>query len=161
MLTKKRLMEVLEYDPETGLFTWRVRLSCRAMPGRVATNKGPQGYVFIAVDKKRYLAHRLAWFYMRGRWPRGTLDHINRVRDDNRIANLRLATQSQQGHNSGVRRDNTSGFRGVYYNNRKQKRVRRWHARLYVEGKCIDLGYYMTREEAAAAYEAARNRYIV
>src|SRR5436190_23425691 len=105
MLTQEKLKEVLDYDPETGLFTSRVSRGGRpasARAGCVTT----KGYIKLSLCQKRYYAHRLAWLYVYGEWPSKQIDHINCVTDDNRIANLREATSAQNITNSRARRDN-------------------------------------------------------
>lgn len=87
-MKQTRLQELLEYAPETGVFRWRVnRTSVRA--GTMAGRLDSKGYRQISVDGQRYGAHRLAWLYMNGEWPKHEIDHVNGDRDDNRIANLR------------------------------------------------------------------------
>lgn len=87
-MKQARLQELLEYAPETGAFRWRVnRTSVRA--GTVAGRLDSKGYRQISVDGQRYAAHRLAWLYVNGEWPMHEVDHVNGIRDDNRIANLR------------------------------------------------------------------------
>lgn len=103
------------------------------------------GYVQIRVDGKLYMAHVLAWFYSFERWPDHQIDHVNRVKSDNRLINLRQATPSQNLANTGKRRANTSGFKGVY------RHGSGWRAEI----AHFKLGTYSTREAAAAAYEEA------
>lgn len=146
-LTQERLKEVLHYDPETGVFTslkWRGGVS---QPGVVCGCVQPHGYVRISVDGKPYYAHRLAWFYMTGRWPTHTIDHINRDRADNKIANLREATHRQQRGNTRLRKDNKSGFKGVSFSCVMKK----WHTQIGTR----TVGFYTTKEEAAEAYRVA------
>jgi hypothetical protein len=148
-LSAGRLREMLAYDPETGHFTWRV---CRpggiCVGSRAGTDSGV-GYILISVDCVRYKAHRLAWLHVYGEWPTKEIDHINLIRDDNRIVNLRQANPSEQTINSRRRSDNTSGFRGV-----KRHSDGRWEAAITYERKHIYLGLHDTAEQASAAYEA-------
>jgi hypothetical protein len=97
------------------------------------------------------MAHRLAWAHYYGEWPCRHLDHRNRTRDDNAIRNLRLATVAQNRANSGLRKDNSSGVRGVSY----QSARRKWRARLNVGGRQVFYGYYGTKEEAIRARQTA------
>jgi hypothetical protein len=109
----------------------------------------------MRVDGRLYRAHRLAWLYVHGEWPKGNLDHINRDGCDNRIANLRLATYSENGRNSRLRSSNTSGFRGVYRRPNGRFTAQIWHS-----GACQTLGTFDTIEEAhAIRREAARELY--
>ena len=101
---------------------------------------------------KAYLkAHRLAWFFVYGEWPQKQIDHINGNKSDNRISNLRLATASQNLSNKGITKSNTSGYKGVSFNRTKKK----WMASIKVNKKSINLGYFLTPEEASEAYKAA------
>lgn len=98
MITQDRLRELLHYDPDTGIFTRLVSTGWRGKVGDVAGYKNPDGYLVIMIDYKLYLAHRLAWLYTYGRFPEVT-DHINGVRDDNRIVNLREVTNWENAQN--------------------------------------------------------------
>lgn len=150
MLTAKRLREVLRYNRRTGIFTW-IKQSGNAGNGRKAVvgSLRKNGYREITIDRVKYQASNLAWLYVYGRWPR-MIDHKNRKPDDNRIANLRLATRRQNMQNKKMRRDNSAGFKGV--STRSNGRSR---AVITVNGKRIHLGYFSTAEEAHAAYRRA------
>lgn len=151
-LTAERLHELLDYDPETGVFTWRVRRKY-AQPGDVANYHMSAGYIQIAIDCRHYLAHRLAWFFVHGIWPRGQIDHINGVKDDNRISNLRDVTPSGNGQNIDAPLSrNKAGLRGVSPNGPG------WTARICVDHVVTRLGTYRTPEEARAAYLSAKRR---
>lgn len=94
ILTQARLRELLQYNPETGIFTWLQRRAGKAQKGSIAGRYHPSGHRIIRVDVTSYYAHRLAWIYVHGHIPDGlVIDHINNVRDDNRICNLRPVTQ--------------------------------------------------------------------
>jgi hypothetical protein len=154
-ITAERLRELLDYDPETGVFRWRARRGGRAYANAVAgTIACRHGYRQILVDLKLFLAHRLAWLYVYGEWPPGCLDHINRQRDDNRIANLRLATMAQNCANARVRCNNTSGFPGV------RKHKQKWTAYIKYNGRQIHLGMFDAPEKAHKAYRAAAVAYF-
>ena len=119
-LTLDRLCEVLSYDPETGDFTWLVTRGHNAPAGTKASQSvNSQGYRQVHVDRVGYKAHRLAWFYVYGVWPQLGLDHINGIKHDNRIANLREATRQQNRLNSRKWRTNhkKSKYHGVAYFN--------------------------------------------
>ena len=148
-LTQERLKELLDYDPETGVFTARVARSSNLPVGARAGSVTVRGYVNIHVCNKVYYAHRLAWFYVHGRWPNGHLDHINRVASDNRIANLREATRPQNMANTPVRSHNKSGKKGV------AKHHHKWVASICKHGRKVHLGSFGSAEEAHAAYVAA------
>lgn len=152
-LTIKRLKQVLDYDEATGDFRWKVRTP-RTNVGDVAGVISTTGYRYMSVDGAKFLAHRLAWFYVLGRWPQSQIDHINGDPADNRIANLREATNAQNGHNAKVGRRNTTGFKGV-----SRHRSGRFLARITVNYHVIPLGLFGTAEEAAAAYQAAAEKH--
>lgn len=154
MLTQKRLKEVLNYCPETGVFTRKIRTSNRVKVGAPAGCTTSQGYVAIRVDRRRYKAHRLAWLYVHGVWPNNDIDHDDRDRSNNRIDNLRDVTHKQNHENTGLRDDNTSGFRGVS----SEPRTSKWVARIMHHGKQVNLGTFPTPESASEAYEAMRDR---
>jgi hypothetical protein len=145
------IKDYLSYDPESGVFTWikgRKGIKKDRIAGRVDSN----GYITICFNYKHYLAHRLAWFYVKGEWPSGLLDHENRVKKDNRIVNLRIATYSQNGANCKGQDGKTSSHKGVSWH----KRDKRWRV---VLGK-KHVGNYLTEDEAAVAYnKAATERY--
>lgn len=152
-ITQKRLQELLSYDPETGLFTNLTQRSIRVKIGSIAGCKKPSGAIEIRLDYKLYFAHRLAWLYIYGKFPEKGLDHINGVKDDNRISNLRRATRQKIGQNvlnPGI--DNTCGYLGVCWH----KAAKKWNARIGINGKQKNLGYYITAEEAHEAYLTAK-----
>ena len=153
-LTSSRLKEALNYDPETGTFTWKeTRRGLRI--GDVAGCLAKHGYIFIRVDKNLYTAHRLAWLYVYGEWPNGNIDHINRNRSDNRISNLRSASQAENCQNKHLRSDNKSGYAGVYWCKNAQK----WRAYIGADGKRISLGYFHEKGDAVVAQSDAKARY--
>lgn len=146
----KRVHELLDYDPESGVFTWRVSAGT-ASAGSIAGSINGTGYRQIWVENKSYKAHRLAWLYVHGAWPSRELDHINQIRDDNRIANLREATRSENCLNKPLQSNNSSGFRGVSW----YPPSGMWVARIKRNGKQKHLGYFPTAEAASAAYQKA------
>lgn len=147
------LKEVLNYDPETGLFTWRVSRGRAVKAGSQAGTKRDDGYVFLTVSYVRLAAHRVAWAIMTGEWPDEIVDHKDRDPSNNSWKNLRLATPKDSAANRGVYRNNTSGSVGVRY------RRGRFHAQIVINGKAIFLGSFATKEEAANAYsKEARKR---
>lgn len=156
-ISAERIRELLEYDPKTGEFTWRVTRNNRVKIGQRAGCKNGCGYITIHSDGVRYKAHRLAWLHVYGEWPEGDLDHQNMDRSDNRIDNLRPATNSQNQANSCLRVNNSSGFRGVWLM-RDHKRAKPWVAKIRKDGKRIHLGYFATPEEGHAAFTAAARR---
>lgn len=155
MLTKEDVDALLSYDPDTGSIAWRhAKFLQKAMTrpaGAEAGGRTLNGYITICIKKKPFYAHRLAWLLTHGEWPSAEVDHINGDRSDNRAANLRLATQQQNQWNRKVRRDSSSGVKGVRYH----KASGRWYASIVVSRKVIALGYHETIEQAAAAYSKA------
>ncbi len=153
-LTAERARELLDYNPETGTFTWRVgRGNARA--GSRAGYKRPDGYVFISVDGKNYYAHRLAWLMTHGVWPTSDTDHINGVTGDNRISNLREASRALNLQNQRVpSANNTSGYLGVSFDSNRQS----FNAKISIQGKGLNLGYFHDVEEAYQAYLTAKRR---
>lgn len=150
MLTQSELKSQLHYDPETGIFTRIVSTSNRVKVGDIAGRKHNFGYLQIQVNGKLYLSHRLAWLYVYGEFPLNDIDHINMIRDDNWIENLREATRSENLFNRGSNKTNTSGFKGVSFNKASNK----WVAQAKLNGKKQGLGYFSTPELASEAYQA-------
>ena len=147
MLSAEALRSILTYDPETGIFTRK--LSHPRAPQRIGEIAGGivgNGYRWIAINKKQYSAHRLAWLYVYGEFPAGGLDHKNGDRDDNRIANLREATCSQNLANRKTR--SISGLKGVS----REHRTGKWVAQITKDRKPKHLGTFSTPEAAHAAY---------
>lgn len=151
--TFDRVRELLDYDPNTGVFVWRVQRRGTNGIGSVAGTPS-DGYCQIGIDRRTWKAHILAWLWMTGAWPTHEVDHINGVRDDNRWVNLRDGSNGVNMRNIvAPPKNNTSGFRGV------SRHQGGWQARLQVEGKRLRLGTYPTPEEASAAYWAAKAEY--
>lgn len=152
-LTHARLCALLRYLPETGDFVWLVKRNEQILQGHLAGRWHNKGYREITVDRKTYFAHRLAWFYVYGEWPVGEVDHRDTNKGNNAIANLRLASRSLNQGNVKIRRDNTSGLKGVYWSRTRKKFV----AQIRRAGFTKNLGGFDTAEEAHTAYcEAAR-----
>jgi hypothetical protein len=158
-LTAERLRELLDYDPETGVFTWKVRTGCRVRIGQQAGSLRVDGYVFIGLDGGKHLAHRLAWLHVHGEWPPVEIDHVSGVKSQNQLSNLRLATRSQNQRNVGRISTNTSGFKGVTLDGKAGPR-KPWLAQIKFGRRSVYLGNYATPEGAHAAYcEAAREHH--
>lgn len=156
MLTHARLKELVHYDPTTGIFLWKVNRRGPAKRGDIVGNPMKDGHLQACIDGHRTLVHVFAWFYMTGEWPPQDIDHRNRVPDDNRWENLRLASMSQNQQNQSLSSRNKSGFKGVFF----VKEKNRWLASIKAEGKSKHLGYFSSKEEAAVAYAVAAQRYF-
>jgi len=147
MMTLKYLSREISYDADTGFFHW-VRSGKGRILGRCAGGRASDGYILICINGHRYPAHRLAWLFVHGEWPSGQIDHINRIKSDNRIANLRLAHAWENAHNKGLQSNNTSGAKGVRF------KKGAWEASFMVRGNRVYLGRYRTVSEAVAARDA-------
>lgn len=167
------LRKLLRYDPETGNFIWLRRDAALCAPGRMANSeqmanrwngmhagkpafrqKNRKGYLTGKVAGRFFSAHRVAYAMHHGRWPVDQIDHINGVRDDNRIVNLREVDITENSRNTKRSSANTSGRVGVGWH----KLIGKWAAYISVQRKMQHLGYYDTRDEAIAVREAAEKR---
>ena len=155
MVTKEealKMAEVLDYNPETGVFTWKVRRGSKGA-GTTATYKNTKGYVGICIDRKHMKAHRVAWLMVHGELPNGEIDHINGIKDDNRLCNLRLVSKSiNQQNQRKARSDSTSGLLGVSWYSAGNK----WKADIRVGGKKKHLGYFDCKDIAHQFYLNAK-----
>lgn len=150
-ITADRVKELLDYNAETGVFYWRGDRGGRQFTGKPAGCKLPNGYIEICIEGWRIKAHRLAWLYHHGEFPKHVIDHINGKRDDNRIVNLRDVTFAANLQNqSAISENNATGIRGV-------SRVRnKYRVELQANGKRYHVGMFTTLEDAAKAYEAKK-----
>jgi hypothetical protein len=140
------LIQKLEYCPDTGVFTWK----SGRFKGMQAGSVNSHGYRYVKIAGRIYKCHRIAMLFHLGRWP-SIVDHINGDRLDNRIANLREVTQSQNRMNAAVRRDSESGLCGVKW----KKSAAKWRAEIKVAGKAKHLGYFDSKDDAIAARKTA------
>ena len=154
MITQTELKEFLRYDPETGVFTWLAPPAYHIRAGDIAGYLNDRGYIIIGINKKSYRAHRLAWLYMKGVWPK-QIDHDDHVKDNNKWNNLFEATQQENNKNLPISKHNTSGVTGVYWNKARNK----WKAYIYVNYKNKHLGSYVDWFEAVCARKSAENKY--
>lgn len=149
--TQKQLHDALTYDPLSGEVRWKTGVS-NMMAGELAGAKHPSGYIVITFNSRTYKLHRLIWILLFGQIPDGFyLDHINGNRTDNRLQNLRLATNAQNQQNRPAPKNNSSGYRGVCWHKQMQK----WWARYTHNGVRYSVGMFDTPEAAYAAYKAA------
>lgn len=149
MLTYTRLKELLNYDPDTGVFIWIKPTSNRVKINSVAGTFDTYGYLVIRIDSILYKAHRLAWLYAFEEYPENQIDHINGIKSDNRLDNLRDATSSQNMFNKPVNSANTTGYKGVNY----RASMSKYRASIGYKGRVLHLGYFITAEEAHEAYK--------
>lgn len=161
-ITAEDVRAALDYDPDTGVFTWRPRppltprvrgwnTSHAGKPAGTIKKSRTREYVQICLNRKLHHAHRLAWLHHHGEWPANNIDHINGDGLDNRIANLRDVTQSQNCANAQISRNNAVGLKGVHWN----KRRNRFTATIRVRRRSLFLGNYDSAEEAHRAYRRA------
>ena len=148
MITQSELKQLLNYNPDTGEFTWLKPNSYCTKAGSIAGTIDTNKYRRIRVNGKRYMAHRLAWFYIYGAWPTNYIDHINHNVDDNAISNLREATPSQNSSNARIKKTSTSGYKGVGFD----KKNKNYSASIMHNNKKFYLGKFDTAELAHKAY---------
>lgn len=147
-LTAKRLRELLQYNEETGIFTWATRRQ-RVSIGSAVGALTDRGYVVIDVMGRRYKAHRLAWLYVFGEWPKGDIDHINCHRADNRISNLRDVSRSVNRQNQRTAKaGSVTGLLGVSFDKDRRKYV----AQININGKVKKIGRFDSAKTAHEAY---------
>jgi len=149
-----RLRALLSYDPETGIFTWLVNRGPNKTAGNPAGSPDEEGYLRIGIDRRRYRAHRLAWFYVHGVWPEMELDHWDTDRTNNRIGNLREATRTVNMQNMRKSPAKASDLpMGVCRDRRG------FYSQISVHGRKINLGSYPTADAAHEAYVTAKRQY--
>jgi len=166
-MNQSLLKEILNYDFETGIFRWKVRPShhFKTARGYKSFNTQFSGkeaghvhsfekYKCISISRKEYKAHRLAWLYVHGSFPKDQIDHINGIRGDNRLCNLREVTNNVNQMNSKVRNDNNSGVIGVCWNTSKH----RWVVQISNNSKRKTLGYFKDLFEAVCIRKSAEKK---
>lgn len=149
MITQKRLKDLLDYCPESGVFTHKTTRNNAVKVGQIAGALEGRGYIGIKIDGTTYKAHRLAWLYIHGTFPENHIDHINGNRSDNRLVNLRPATNQENSANTDRQTNNTSGHKGVTRGRGK------WRAVIRFNGKLHHLGMFDDPELAALSYAGA------
>lgn len=148
-----RIKNHLHYDSATGKLTW-LKTTGRQVAGRPGGSPNGSGYIQIKIFGVMYVAHRLAWAMHYGVWPRLQIDHINHVRDDNRIENLREATNKENSRNVSVRRGSSLGVLGVSFN----KGHGYYEAHITINRKKKHIGWFMTMDEAMSARKEAEKK---
>ena len=154
-LTQKYLKSILDYDKNTGIFTNKVYRGSTAQKGTTAGCVNADGYIVIRIKNKLYLAHRLAWLYETGSFPKQFIDHKNMIKDDNSIKNLSDVSNSINNKNSKMFSHNTSGFNGVSFS----KSANKWHAYIKINYKRTNLGLFKDIKDAIACRKAANIKY--
>ena len=150
MITQIELKDTLNNDHNTGEFSWLVsRAKWIKIGDRAGCIHKSTGYRVIRINGKNYYEHRLAWLYHYGYLPTKQIDHINRDRTDNRIANLREVSPGENKQNRVKQSNNTSGFKGV------TKKGNRWMAQIWIDGEKIYLGTFDSPQEGDIAYQKA------
>ena len=155
LIKLEMLKDLLCYCPERGIFTWRESTNTKIKVGSVAGHEKATGYNEIRINGKTYKAHRLAWLYVYGEWPKGEIDHINHDGMDNRISNLRDVSHRENGMNQPIRKNNKSGVNGIH----KNKSGKKWLAAIHTNYKVIPLGSFSDKFEAICARKSAENKY--
>lgn len=155
LLQQKYLKQILHYNPETGIFTWKKYRNQLAKKGDTAGTTDYTGYTRIKIHAKKYQAHRLAFLYMKGRFPEKCVDHINHKTGDNRWCNLRDVTRIENGRNCRIGKNNKSGMVGVSWDTQSKK----WSAGLYICKKRIHLGIFSNKKDAFKARKEANIKY--
>jgi hypothetical protein len=150
-LTAERLRELLDYEPSTGALSNRVRRG-RGRAGEAVGTINDKGYLVARVDGRLYYVHRLVWLLIHGSHPRVHIDHVNGVRTDNRLCNLREATPAENQQNRVAVRGSTSRHVGVSWSTAR----RMWRAQIAVNGVNKSLGDFWCELAARAAYLAAK-----
>ncbi len=155
-MTRDKLCELFDYDRESGRFFWRVKIKrCKHNIGDEAGGVNSGGYRRIMISQKEYLVHRLVWIMEHGELPEDMIDHVNHIRNDNRIENLALATNTLNQRNAILSKKNTSGVTGVSWKKRRQM----YEASVKVNGKNIYLGSFIDLEDARKARAEADIKY--
>jgi len=167
LLTQEIVAESIDYDPDTGIVTWRERPPSHFTrlcdwatwnaqhSGLTVGHVGKQGYCDIRVFNRPYRLHTLIWLYVHGAFPTLEIDHINGIRSDNRLVNLRDVSRHENTKNQRMRKSNKSGFNGVFW----QSNAKKWRAQINDGGKSVHLGYFVNIEDAISARKIANVRY--
>jgi len=155
MLTQERLKELLDYDPETGIFTRRVNQRGGTKAGQEAgsrkRHKNGKTYIHLSVDNRHYLAHRLTFLWVEGSFPENLTDHEDGDGTNNRWSNLRKVSQQQNQRNQKRHSNNTSGTSGVAFDNKAKK----WQVSIRFNGRRVYLGMFVSKDDAISARKAA------
>lgn len=155
MITQEELKLSLDYNPDTGVFTWKIKPQSRIPKGSVAGTLHHRGYIHIILKGKAYLAHRLAFLFIDGKFPEFEIDHENHIKHDNRWVNLIEKTHRENGKNQSKSIRNTSGTTGVHWSAICNK----WRANITSEGVRHNLGLFSRKEDAIEVRKLAEIKY--
>jgi hypothetical protein len=151
MLKHEDILRIFDYNPETGVLLWRERKQGRRLGSLGSYDK--DGYLIVGINYNKYPVHHIAWMYVKGVWPKDKLDHFNQNKSDNRISNLREATNAENMRNVSKWSHNTSGLKGVSFHNLRKK----YRATIKVNGKAMHLGLFECPAVAHFEYQIAAN----
>lgn len=154
MVTAEKAKELLDYNAATGVISWRSSKG-RSRKGDIAGTLDSKGYLQIGIDGRLYRAHRIAWLIACDAWPEDQIDHINGIRTDNRLENLRCVTCQGNRRNAAIRSNNTSGIAGVHWN----KSTGAWQARIAIDGKYRHIGFFDDIKDAALARKESEKKH--
>lgn len=164
-ITQKALKNLLTYNKDTGEFRWKEKRRGVLNANQVAGSYNSYGYRQIVINRTNYLAHRLAWLYVYGEFPEDQIDHINRVKDDNSISNLRCVSNQENSRNKGLQSNNKSGHVGVSWSKNHNK----WMARIGIGKEAASklglktphkyIGLFVDFDDAVSAYLEAKEKY--
>ena len=143
------------YSPLTGALVWKVPKGSRALAGAPAGALDARGYMGVTINKRPYKNHRIIWLMVTGHWPPVEIDHINGIRHDNRLVNLRAVNRTENTRNAAQRKDNSSGVTGVSWDKSRQK----WFACIKVNRKTKPLGRFTDKNDAIKARQRAEKYY--
>jgi len=150
-LTQKELKEYLRYNPDTGLFTY-IKAKSGVRVGQTAGSLNGRGYTLVKINGVSHHAARLAFLYMIGSFPKNIVDHINKIRTDNRWENLQDITNQENCRKKGMNKNNKSGVTGVRWN----KKLNKWQVTLRSEGKNKHFGVFSELLDATKAIQQAK-----
>lgn len=158
IITQDELKKLLSYDPETGEFIWLCKKRKSNINGFAGTlaYRGGKKYIQLSINLKKYYAHRLAWFYVNGFWPKNEIDHINGNGCDNRIENLRCVDRVENCRNQRKRNDNKSGITGVCWDKKQNK----WKSYINIYGIFKNIGHFDNLFDAACSRKSMQQYYL-
>lgn len=154
-LTADQARAVLDYDPSTGVLTWKAPTSNRVKVGSIVTCRDTHGYIIVRLNRRLYRAHRLIFLYMTGQFPENDADHVNGDRSDNSWVNLRQATRQENLRNKRPALNTVSGAKGV-----DRLSDSKWRARICIDRHTVHLGCFSSLDEAKLAYAQAAHKHF-